>query len=232
MQPSQDNTASTDRPGSPLDDAAEMYAASPAEGHAITHSSKSSLPETIVTIERRKHSPEPTSPRNEPAHADASAIPTEVAEATAPEPDAGTGTDAGAGAQMGTEAPALEEKTQTKEEMIEEALNCPCIASMKEGSCGDVFVTAYKCFLTSDTEPKGMDCMDGFKSMQQCLAEHPDEYNLNDDDDEENADGLADMANPFPSPADPEPSAAPPLQKDASPSPHMNPTPPTAQAAS
>ncbi|CAN8065124.1 unnamed protein product [Agarophyton chilense] len=74
------------------------------------------------------------------------------------------------------------ERPLSKEELIEEALNCPCISSMKEGSCGDSFIDAYKCFLQSETEPKGMDCMDQFKTMQSCLAEHPEEYNLDDDE--------------------------------------------------
>ncbi|KAI0566884.1 translocase MPT [Gracilaria domingensis] len=80
------------------------------------------------------------------------------------------------------EADDSNERTLTKEELIEEALNCPCIAPMKEGSCGDSFIEAYKCFLQSETEPKGMDCMEQFKTMQSCLAEHPEEYNLEDDE--------------------------------------------------
>ena len=79
---------------------------------------------------------------------------------------------------------------KTKEEIIEEALNCPCIAKMKEGSCGDVFVTAYRCFLESETEPRGMDCMDKFQAMHSCMVEHPDEYDLKEGafpDEEESA---------------------------------------------
>lgn len=72
----------------------------------------------------------------------------------------------------------------SKEEMVEEALNCPCIAAMRDGPCGDSFVAAYRCFLESETEPKGMDCMDQFTSMQGCMAEHPDEYNLDDDEED------------------------------------------------
>ena len=85
--------------------------------------------------------------------------------------------------------PSEPERELTKEEIIEEALNCPCIASMKEGPCGDPFLSAYRCFLESETEPKGMDCMEQFKDMQSCIADHPEEYNLDDDD--ENADPFA-----------------------------------------
>lgn len=71
----------------------------------------------------------------------------------------------------------------TKEEMIEKALACPCIAGMKEGPCGSVFLEAYKCFLRSETEPQGMDCMEHFVAIHSCMGEHPDEYDLDDDDD-------------------------------------------------
>ena len=72
------------------------------------------------------------------------------------------------------------ERELTKEELVEEALNCPCIATMKEGPCGQEFLSAYKCFLVSEAEPQGMDCVQAFQSMQQCMAEHPEEYNLDD----------------------------------------------------
>lgn len=78
---------------------------------------------------------------------------------------------------------AEDEPKLTKEEMIEEALNCPCIATMKDGPCGDSFVAAYRCFLESETEPKGMDCMEQFTGMQSCMSKHPEEYADDDDDD-------------------------------------------------
>ncbi len=64
----------------------------------------------------------------------------------------------------------------SKEEMIQEALNCPCIASMKDGPCGSVFLTAYECFLRSDVEPKGSDCVSSFVKMHDCMTEHPEVY--------------------------------------------------------
>lgn len=76
------------------------------------------------------------------------------------------------------------ERVLTKEEMVEEALNCPCIAAMRDGPCGDSFIAAYRCFLESETEPKGMDCMQQFTGMQGCMADHPEEYNMDDDDDD------------------------------------------------
>lgn len=69
----------------------------------------------------------------------------------------------------------------TKQEMVEEALSCPCIAAMKDGPCGGNFMAAYRCFLESEAEPKGMDCLKQFSSMQKCMADNPKDYNVDDD---------------------------------------------------
>mmetsp|Transcript_4501 Transcript_4501/g.7890 ORF Transcript_4501/g.7890 Transcript_4501/m.7890 type:complete len:137 (-) Transcript_4501:189-599(-) len=74
------------------------------------------------------------------------------------------------------------ETPKTKAELVEEALNCPCISKMKEGSCGDAFISAYRCFLESETEPRGMDCMEKFQTMQDCMNSHPEEYNFEEVD--------------------------------------------------
>lgn len=87
-----------------------------------------------------------------------------------------------------TEGDSEDEKELTKEERVEEALNCPCIASMKEGPCGESFIAAYRCFLESESDPKGMECMDQFQTMQTCIADHPDDYKLDDDDPEADGD--------------------------------------------
>ncbi|KAJ8908767.1 hypothetical protein NDN08_005472 [Rhodosorus marinus] len=82
--------------------------------------------------------------------------------------------------EEGGEGPKL-----TREEEIEEALNCPCVDSMKEGPCGEVFLKAYRCFLESDEEPKGSDCYESFLEMHNCIESHPDDYKLNDEEDKE-----------------------------------------------
>lgn len=64
----------------------------------------------------------------------------------------------------------------TKEEMVQEALNCPCISKMKNGPCGTLFLTAFECFLRSEAEPKGSDCVPSFAEMHDCLKEHPEAY--------------------------------------------------------
>ena len=79
--------------------------------------------------------------------------------------------------------PAKDTPTLTKEEMVEEALACPCIAAMRDGPCGDSFTSAYRCFLESETEPKGMNCIDSFSAMQSCMVAHPEDYPLDEDGD-------------------------------------------------
>lgn len=75
----------------------------------------------------------------------------------------------------------------TKEEMIKEALDCPCIASMKDGPCGTKFLFAYECFLRSESEPKGSNCVDAFVQMHECMNEHPEVYDLDEEENEDPA---------------------------------------------
>lgn len=200
--------------------ATDLFAASAAES-ALPASSKP--PESVRATgvrERRASDAVPnTRPesKSEPGHqpdskAEAEAERNAPSSAAAPSPSppppplAGGGSDTSVSVSASAgEATAL---PQTKEELVEEALNCPCIASMKEGSCGAPFIAAYRCFLESETKPKGMDCMEHFKSMQACIAEHPDEYNMDDEDDPD--------ADPFaPSRAADAPSDPTPVSKDA-----------------
>ncbi|KAG5888326.1 hypothetical protein JTB14_014559 [Gonioctena quinquepunctata] len=63
--------------------------------------------------------------------------------------------------------------------------NCPCLGGMATGPCGVEFRNAFSCFHYSEGEPKGSDCYDLFKSMQNCMQRYPTLYNkdLADDDD-------------------------------------------------
>ena len=47
---------------------------------------------------------------------------------------------------------------------------------MAHGPCGEQFKAAFSCFVYSKEEPKGMECIDHFKGMQDCFREHPDIY--------------------------------------------------------
>ncbi|KAG1802742.1 uncharacterized protein HD556DRAFT_1332061 [Suillus plorans] len=54
--------------------------------------------------------------------------------------------------------------------------DCPCLGGMAHGPCGPEFREAFSCFVYSEQEPKGIDCVEKFKAMQTCFREHPDVY--------------------------------------------------------
>jgi len=62
--------------------------------------------------------------------------------------------------------------------------DCPCLGGMAHGPCGPEFREAFSCFVFSTEEPKGMDCIEKFKGMQECFQRYPDVYKgeLEDDD--------------------------------------------------
>lgn len=41
--------------------------------------------------------------------------------------------------------------------------DCPCLGGMAHGPCGDEFRAAFSCFVYSDQEPKGVECIEKFK---------------------------------------------------------------------
>ena len=65
--------------------------------------------------------------------------------------------------------------------------DCPCLGGMAHGPCGEQFREAFSCFVFSKDEPKGIDCIDKFKGMQDCFREHPEIYGSELEDDEEQA---------------------------------------------
>lgn len=54
--------------------------------------------------------------------------------------------------------------------------DCPCLGGMAHGPCGMHFREAFSCFVFSEQEPKGIDCVEKFKAMQDCFREHPEIY--------------------------------------------------------
>jgi intermembrane space import and assembly protein 40 len=71
--------------------------------------------------------------------------------------------------------------------------DCPCLAGMTKGPCGESFKGAFGCFVHSTDEPKGSDCMEEFKKMHECLVENAEYYDQSDDEssDEEGGEGAA-----------------------------------------
>jgi intermembrane space import and assembly protein 40 len=41
--------------------------------------------------------------------------------------------------------------------------DCPCLGGMAHGPCGEEFKSAFSCFVYSDQEPKGIECIDKFQ---------------------------------------------------------------------
>lgn len=54
--------------------------------------------------------------------------------------------------------------------------DCPCLGGMAHGPCGPQFREAFSCFVYSEQEPKGMDCIEKFQGMRDCFQEHPEVY--------------------------------------------------------
>lgn len=63
--------------------------------------------------------------------------------------------------------------------------DCPCLGDMTKGPCAEEFKAAFSCYIYSKSDPKGMDCLEKFKGMQDCFKKYPDVYkdNIFDDDD-------------------------------------------------
>ncbi|KAI6872105.1 hypothetical protein KC323_g1682 [Hortaea werneckii] len=98
--------------------------------------------------------------------------------------------------------------------------DCPCLGGMAHGPCGEQFKAAFSCFVYSKEEPKGLDCIDHFKTMQNCFKEHPDVYGSELDPDAELPEG-EDVSGEQPAPAaSPEPVAVPSPSQAAASTPH------------
>jgi intermembrane space import and assembly protein 40 len=109
---------------------------------------------------------------------------------------------------------ALEEEASEQgafnEETGEINWDCPCLGGMAYGPCGEQFRAAFSCFVFSQEEPKGVDCIEHFKTMQNCFREHPDVYGaeLEDDDEEGTAEAIEGETAPVPSEPTPQTSVA------------------------
>ncbi|OJJ47027.1 hypothetical protein ASPZODRAFT_15712 [Penicilliopsis zonata CBS 506.65] len=62
--------------------------------------------------------------------------------------------------------------------------DCPCLGGMAHGPCGEDFKAAFSCFVFSQEEPKGIDCIEKFKAMQDCFRQYPEVYGAELEDDE------------------------------------------------
>ncbi|XP_053954747.1 mitochondrial intermembrane space import and assembly protein 40 [Anastrepha ludens] len=74
--------------------------------------------------------------------------------------------------------------------------SCPCLGGMATGPCGVEFRDAFSCFHYSKAEPKGSDCFEAFRTMQDCFAQYPTVYNKsagNDEEDDETSLNIAQL---------------------------------------
>lgn len=65
--------------------------------------------------------------------------------------------------------------------------DCPCLGGMAHGPCGEEFKSAFSCFVYSEADPKGIDCVEKFQHMQDCFRQHPEHYAEQLKDEEEAA---------------------------------------------
>lgn len=68
--------------------------------------------------------------------------------------------------------------------------NCPCLGGMATGPCGVEFREAFSCFHYSEAQPKGSDCYEAFKTMQDCMGNYPGVYKQQNQRDDDDDDGL------------------------------------------
>ncbi|AQK44986.1 Cox19-like CHCH family protein [Zea mays] len=75
---------------------------------------------------------------------------------------------------------------QSIEMKVQKALDCPCVADLKNGPCGGQFVDAFSCFLRSTEEEKGSDCVKPFITLQDCIKANPEAFSKEILEEEEN----------------------------------------------
>uniref|UniRef100_A0A4W3K831 Coiled-coil-helix-coiled-coil-helix domain containing 4a n=1 Tax=Callorhinchus milii TaxID=7868 RepID=A0A4W3K831_CALMI len=63
--------------------------------------------------------------------------------------------------------------------------NCPCLGGMASGPCGEQFRSAFSCFHYSKEEVKGAECLEQFRTMQECMQRFPELYPQEDEEGEE-----------------------------------------------
>ncbi|KAK3706376.1 Oxidoreductase [Vermiconidia calcicola] len=158
---------------------ASVFAEEPAyQAHPLPDIAREN--ETYQTIDsvseqrRAQARPQAPSPSSESQAANVAAVPD--AEATTPGSPQALKEEAG-------------EQGAFNEETGEINWDCPCLGGMAYGPCGDQFRAAFSCFVYSKDEPKGVDCIEHFKTMQNCFREHPDVYGSELEDDDAPADG-------------------------------------------
>ena len=66
---------------------------------------------------------------------------------------------------------------------------------MATGPCGFEFREAFSCFHYSESEPKGSDCYEQFREMQECMVKYPSLYDYDEKDSKEKEEAAQDLEN-------------------------------------
>lgn len=74
------------------------------------------------------------------------------------------------------EPPTEQPQSAINEETGEINWDCPCLQSALAPPCGEFFRDAFSCFVASQTEPKGSECLEKFAAMQDCFRANPEIY--------------------------------------------------------
>ncbi|KAA8541435.1 hypothetical protein F0562_025398 [Nyssa sinensis] len=78
-----------------------------------------------------------------------------------------------------------DDENESLDAKAQKALECPCIADLRNGPCGTQFSEAFLCFLKSTAEEKGSECVHPFVALQKCIKVHPDAFSKDILDDRE-----------------------------------------------
>lgn len=153
--------------------------------------SDSDLPTVEAVIEQKRRETRASSAVAPPTPAAASTAESTSQQTTSAIPD-----EAQPGFQEGSPEALQEEAGQQgafNPETGEINWDCPCLGGMAHGPCGEDFKAAFSCFVFSEAEPKGMDCIDKFQHMQDCFRKYPEIYGaeLQDEEDDDSAPALA-----------------------------------------
>lgn len=65
--------------------------------------------------------------------------------------------------QIGIDSEEPPESAAFNPETGEINWDCPCLGGMAYGPCGEEFRAAFSCFVYSEEEPKGIECIEKFK---------------------------------------------------------------------
>ena len=59
---------------------------------------------------------------------------------------------------------------------VKAALACPCVADLRQSSCGTSFDEALTCFMLAKDEEKGKKCVEEFVSLHACMVKNANEF--------------------------------------------------------